>query len=585
MIKENISKLQLLMKEKGIDVYIVPTADFHQSEYVGEYFKSRKFLTGFTGSAGTVIITANEVCLWVDGRYFIQAEKQIAGTGITLMKMGMPGVPTIKEFLADYKDSVLGFDGRTMSSQDILDFGITHIVYEEDLIDSIWDERPIMSKENGFLYDIKYCGEARQDKLTRIREAMQDCDHHIITALDDIAWIFNIRGKDIACNPTLLAYAIINKEDSYLYVQDGTLASQDITTLAKDHIIIKEYHAIYEDVKTLTGKVLLDTSSVNYAIYKSINPACTLVDATNPSQMFKAIKNDVEIKNTIQAHIKDGVAVTKLMYWLKTHDSIDSLDELSISNKLTKLRKEQDDFYDLSFETICGYQENGALMHYKATKENYSVVKPEGLLLIDSGGQYLDGTTDITRTFALGPITKEQSKDFTIVLKALMRLSSATFLHGADGTNLDILARGVVYQYGLDYRCGTGHGVGHFLGVHEGPNGFRPKNRPGMPALSIQEEGMITTNEPGIYKEGEYGIRLENELLCVKDVENEYGQFMKFKTITYCPFDMDAVDWEMLDCKEVQQLYDYHVEVYDKISTYLNEDEKAWLKEFTKIGD
>lgn len=585
MIKENISTLQTLMKEKGIDVYIVPTADFHQSEYVGEYFKSRKFLTGFTGSAGTVIITADEACLWVDGRYFIQAEKQIADSNIKLMKMGMPGVPTIKEYLANYKDCTLGFDGRTMSTKDILNFGIDSIIYDQDLIDCIWQDRPSMSKENGFLYDVKYCGESRHDKLKRIRNVMGDCNHHIITALDDIAWIFNIRGKDIACNPTLLAYAIINKEDSYLYVQEGTLNTKDIEELKNDQILIRNYDAIYEDVKTLTGKILLDTSIVNYAIYKNINPTCTLVDNTNPSQMFKAIKNEVEIENTIQAHIKDGAAVTKLMYWLKTHNDIASLNELSISDKLEQLRKEQKDFFDLSFETICGYQENGALMHYKATKESFASVKPEGLLLIDSGGQYLDGTTDITRTFALGPITANQSKDYTIVLKALMRLSSAKFLYGADGTNLDILARGIVYAYDLDYRCGTGHGVGHFLGVHEGPNGFRAKNRPGVPPLSVQEEGMITTNEPGIYKEGEYGIRLENELLCIKDEENEYGQFMKFKTITYCPFDMDAIDWQMLDCKEVQQLYDYHIEVYDKIATYLTEEEKKWFKEFTKIGE
>lgn len=583
MIKENMKKMQTLMKEKGIDVYIVPTADFHQSEYVGEFFKSRKFLTGFTGSAGTLVISQKEACLWVDGRYFIQAEKQLAGSGITLMKMGMPNVPTIKEYLAPYKEATLGFDGRTMAASDILSYGIENSIYDFDLVDTIWENRPALSNEKGFLYDIKYCGESRQDKIQRVRKAMQDCQYHIITTLDDIAWIFNIRGKDVACNPTMLAYAMITKQESYLYIQTNALSDTEIMTLKKEGVIVKEYNDIYEDVKGLTGKILLDCHSVNYAIYKNINSNCILEDRSNPSQEFKAIKNDVEITNTIQAHIKDGIAMTKFMYWLKNNVGKIALNEVSISDKLEQYRKDQKDFYDLSFDTICAYQENGALMHYKATTKNNSTVEAKGLLLIDSGGQYLDGTTDITRTFALGPISDVQSKDFTIVLKAMMRLSNATFLYGADGTNLDILARGIVYQYGLDYRCGTGHGVGHFLNVHEGPNGFRAKNRPGVAPLSIQEEGMITTNEPGIYKEGEYGIRLENELLCIKDVENEYGQFMKFKTITYCPIDMDAINFDMLDCNEVQQLYAYHQEVYDKVSPYLNEEEKHWLKEFTHL--
>ena len=582
MIKENISKCISLLEEQNIDIYIVPTADFHQSEYVGEYFKGREFLTGFTGSAGTLLISKKECCLWVDGRYYIQARQQVAGTGIKIMEAGMPNVPTIKEYLQQYADCKLGFDGKVIAAKDVLDYNIDTIDYHHDLVDSIWSNRPMMSKNPGFLYDIKYCGESRTSKIERIREKMKDCDHHIITSLEDIAWIFNIRGKDISCNPMLLSYAIIDKDSSYLYVQNGTLETEAINTLKQENVIVKEYTAIYEDVKNLQGKILLDTSSVNYTIYKNINSTCTLVDTVNPSQYFKAIKNDVEIKNTINGHIKDGVAMTKFMYWLKTNIGKIEMDEISISNTLENYRKQQELFYDLSFNTICGYQENGALMHYKATKEKYSKVYPKGLLLIDSGGQYLDATTDITRTFALGPISDQQRKDFTIVLKSMLRLSNAKFIYGATGVSLDILARGVVYEYGLDYRCGTGHGVGHFLGVHEGPNGIRPNNRPGTIPLSVQEAGMITTNEPGIYREGEYGIRLENELLCVKDFENEYGQFMKFETITYCPLDIEAIDFTMMNQEEIEQLNMYHQDVYKKVSPFLTNEEKFWLHEFIK---
>lgn len=583
MIKENLEKCKALLKEEGMDFYIVPTSDFHQSEYVGEYFKGRQFLSGFTGSAGTLLISEKECCLWVDGRYFIQARQQLEGSGIKVMEMGMPGVPTIKEYLQPYATCTLGFDGRVMATKDILDFNMDSMIYNKDIVDVVWTDRPPLSKAPSFLYDTKYCGETRISKIKRIREEMKDCTHHIVTSLEDIAWIFNIRGKDIKNNPMVLAYAIINKEDSYLYVQDNTLCSNAMETLRQEGIIVKEYTQIYQDVQNLTGKILLDTSSVNYTIYKNINPSCLLENKVNPSQYFKAIKNEVEIENTIQAHIKDGVAMTKFMYWLKTNIDKQEMDELSISATLEQFRQQQDLFYDLSFDTICGYQQNGALMHYKATKEKYSTVQPQGLLLIDSGGQYLDGTTDITRTFALGDITTQQRQDFTIVLKSMLRLSNAYFLYGATGQYLDILARGVVYEYGLDYRCGTGHGVGHFLGVHEGPNSIRPTNRPGSQPSCILEQGMITTNEPGIYREGEYGIRLENELLCKKDSSNEYGQFMKFETITYCPIDNDAIDFTMLNAAELEQLNEYHQLVYNKVSPFLTTEEKTWLEEFIKI--
>lgn len=581
MIEENLQSLRVLMQQHNIDIYVIPTSDFHQSEYVGGHFKAREFMSGFTGSAGTLAITNKEACLWVDGRYFIQAEKQVQGTPVQVMKMGLPGVPTLKEYMQECDVKSVGFDGRVMSAKEVLTWDVETIVYTHDLVSQIWTKQPALSNEQGFLYDLAYCGEPRTKKIVRVQQAMKNCKHHVITTLDDIAWIFNLRGKDVDCNPTMLAYAIINQEDAYLYIQQNALSTNDIATLKQDKVLVKEYATIYEDVKHLQGSILLDSGNTNYSIYKNITSS--IVDCYNPSQKFKAIKNKVEIENTINAHIKDGVAMTKFMYWLKTNIGKIDMDELSVTQVLEDFRKARDGFYDLSFDTICGYQENAALMHYKATPEAYKVIQPKGLLLIDSGGQYLDGTTDITRTFALGPITDEERRDLTIVLKSMLRLQTAKFLQGTSGITLDLLARGVVNQYGLDYRCGTGHGVGHFLNVHEGPNAFKPNNRPGFPTISNQEEGMITTDEPGIYKEGKHGIRLENELLCVKDEENEYGQFLRFEAITLCPIDMDAVDFSMMNEDEINQLQTYHETVYKKVSPYLSTEEKSWLEDFIKF--
>jgi len=580
MVEENLMSLRMLMHQHNVDIYIIPTSDYHQSEYVGEYFKARHYFSGFTGSVGTLIVTQKEACLWVDGRYFIQAEKEVEGTEIIVMKMGLPGVLTIKQYIHQQHAKNVGFDGRVMAAKEVLNLDVETVMYDCDFVSQIWKNRPSLSNHQGFLYDIAYCGETRTEKLNRVRTAMQECDHHIITTLDDIAWVFNIRGRDIECNPTMLAYAIINKQDAYLYVQNNSLSRKDIAILSQEHVIVRDYDAIYEDVKQLTGTILLDSSTTNYTIYKNITSP--IVDKYNPSQSFKAIKNEVEIKNTKHAHIKDGIAMTKFMFWLKNNIGTIKMDELSIAEKIENLRKEQELFFDISFDTICGYKENAALMHYKATPENHKAIKPEGLLLIDSGGQYLDGTTDITRTFALGPITKEERRDFTITLKAMLRLQNAKFLEGTSGITLDVLAREVVYQYGLDYRCGTGHGVGHFLNVHEGPNNFRPANRPGMPPISNIEAGMITTNEPGIYKEGKHGIRLENELLCVEDEKNEYGQFLRFESITLCPIDIDAIDFSIMNEDEINQLHAYHKTVFNKLSHYLSLEEKSWLQEFIK---
>lgn len=575
MVKERIEELRKLMKEHGIDLYIIPTSDYHQSEYVGEYFGARKYMSGFTGSAGTLIVGLDEARLWVDGRYHIQAEKQTANTGITLMKMGLAGVDTINEYLEKNADKTVGFDGRVMSYQEVLNMK-NKVISNVDLVNEIWHDRPSISHEPAFIYDEKYCGESRGSKLQRLRKAMKDCNHHIITSLDDIVWLFNIRGNDVPCNPVVLSYALINQEDAYLYVQDGVIDAKIEAILKRDSIYIKNYNDIYDDVEKLTGKVLLDKQIVNYEICRRLN--CEIVNGPNPSQLFKAIKNKTEIEATKYAHIKDGVAVTKFMYWLKTNVGKIPMDEVSISDKLEEFRKAQKDFYDLSFDTICAYKENAALMHYKAEPGKCATVTNEGLLLIDSGGQYFDGTTDITRTFVLGNISDIERRDYTVALKALLRLQDARFIAGTTGPNLDLFAREMVYKYNLDYRCGTGHGVGHFLNVHEGPNGFRPKDRPGSNAMCAFEPGMITTDEPGIYIENSHGVRHENELLCVETANNEYGQFLRFEPITMVPFDLDGLDLNLLSNHEIEQINEYHQLVFDTIAPYLTSEEKSWLQ-------
>lgn len=572
MINQRIAKLRQLMKERDIDLYIIPTSDFHQSEYVGSYFEARHYMSGFSGSAGTLIVRENEAYLWTDGRYFIQAEKELAGSGIQLMKMRTPGVPTIQEYIEKYPDDIIGFDGRVMAYKECK-FS-NEIKADEDLVNLVWDNRPELSHEEVYLYDTKYCGVSRKEKLDIIRKEMKDAKYHLVTTLDDIAWIFNIRGNDVLCNPVALAYALIEKEKATLYLRKEAVSQEVIDELNKDQIEVKDYFDIYKDINDINGKILLDTKSVNYALVSHINKA-DIIDQTNPSQLLKSIKNETEIKATKDAHLHDGVAVTKFMYWLKTNIGKIEMDELSISNKLLEFRKQQPNFKDISFTTICAYGENAALMHYHPTEKQYSKVEPSHLLLIDSGGQYLTGTTDITRTFVLGEMTQEERKDFTIALKAMFRLQNAHFIQDVTtGANLDILARGVIYDYDLDYRCGTGHGVGHFLNVHEGPNGLRPKSLYGYEACIVP--GMITTDEPGVYVEGSHGIRHENELLCVKHTENEYGTFLKFEPITYVPFDIEGLDLNYLSNHEITSINEYQQYAYDHIKDYLSQEEKDW---------
>ena len=590
MINNRIEKLRSLMKEKDIFAYIIPSADYHQSEYVGEFFKGREFISGFTGSAGTVVITQEKAILWTDGRYFLQAEEELSTSCVELYKMGQENVPTTFEYIENEvpSGSKVGFDGRTISAAmgAILELNLAKknitISYEDDLLNEIWEDRPALSDVKAFLLDIKYSGEDFTSKIARVREWMRENNTttHILTSLDDIAWLFNIRGGDIKYNPVVLSYAVITLDKAILFIDENKLNDEIKTSFVEEVVEIKNYFEIYEFVKTINKEeiVLIDSNKISYSILKNIPAGVKVVNGMNPSTKFKAQKNSVEIENTKKAHIRDGVAVTKFMYWLKNNIGKIEITELSAADKITELRREQGKFIEESFGTIAGYASNGAIIHYSVTKESNITLKDRGLFLLDSGGQYFDGTTDITRTFALGELTEEEKYHFTTVARAMIRLSDVKFLHGVNGYYLDILARGILWNEGLNYNHGTGHGVGHVLNVHEGPNGFRLDNK----ESAILEEGMITTNEPGFYKAGSHGIRLENEMLCVKGEKNEFGQFMEFEPITIAPIDLDAINVELMKEDEKAYLNEYHKMVFDTVSPFLTTEETNWLKEYTR---
>ena len=594
MIKQRIENIRDLMKEKNIYAYIVPSSDYHQSEYVGDYFKSREFMSGFTGSSGTLIISMDEAGLWTDGRYFIQAENELKDSGIKLFKMGEEGVPTIEEYLLEKlpKNSTLGFDGRVMSVKEgqslanKLAFKGINIEYKYDLVNDIWEDRCSLPTEKAFLLDTEYSGESFSDKLSRIRAVMKEkkATTHILASLDDIAWLFNIRGRDVKSNPVVLSYAVISIDSVYLFIDKNKIGEDIRAELSKENVQIKGYEEVYEFIKKIEENevVLIDTSKVNYAIYNNIPSNVQKIEERNPSILFKSIKNEIELKNIRNSHIKDGVAFTKFMYWLKNNIGKIEITEISATQKLEEFRREQDKFIEPSFSTIAAYKDHAAMMHYSATEESNYKLEPRDLFLVDSGGQYFDGTTDITRTIALGPIPENVRKDFTNVVRGMIRLSKAKFLYGCRGYNLDILARGPLWEEGIDYKCGTGHGIGFVLNVHEGPNGFRWKVREDIDDTCILEEGMFTTNEPGVYVENSHGIRIENEIVVRKAEKNEYGQFMDFEVITFAPIDLDAIDESLILKDEKVYLNNYHKQVYDKISLYLNEEEKQWLKTYTR---
>lgn len=591
-IAEKIARLREKMAEKGMDVYVIPTADFHQSEYVGGHFKARAYMTGFTGSAGTAVITASEARLWTDGRYFIQAGKQLAGSPVELMKMGEPGVPTLNEYLqtAVPEGGVLGFDGRVIAMGSGFEYEkITaeknaKIVYDYDLVDEVWEDRPVLSEEPVFALELKYAGETTESKLARIREYMKECGaaKHILTTLDDICWILNIRGNDVEFFPLVLSYAVITMDSMELYINEKKLSAEIKEALAKDGVVLHPYNNIYEDVKKLEdGEVILiDPGKLNYALYSNIPENVVKVEKRNPEELFKAMKNPVEIENIRKAQIKDSVAHVRFMKWLKENIGKQEITEISASEKLDEFRVEMGNFIRPSFGPISALGEHAASAHYSATPESNAVLHEGTMFLTDTGAGFYEGSTDITRTYALGEIPQYMKDDFTLVAISNLMLASAKFMYGCTGLTLDMLARKPFWDRNMNFNHGTGHGVGYLLNIHEGPSGFRWQYR----AHEIQplEEGMVITDEPGVYIEGSHGVRLENELLVCKGEKNEYGQFMYMDTITYVPMDLDAINPDMMTAEEKKLLNDYHKQVYEKVSPYLNEEEKEWLAKYTR---
>ncbi len=594
MIQERVEALRRRMKEVGVDVYLVPTDDFHASEYVGAYFACREYITGFTGSSGTAVITQDIAGLWTDGRYFIQAEQELEGTGVTLFKMGEPGVPTVHEFLQENlgEGMSLGYDGRTVSAAEaeelvkLLAPKDIRILEDLDLVGDIWTDRPPLSCEPVKELDVKWTGESRASKLKRIRASMKElnADKFVLTSLDDIAWLLNIRGGDIPCCPVVLSYLLMSQSEVKLFANREAFPEEVQKDLISDGVSICPYDGIYEAVGEIPAgeTLLLSRETVNSRLIAAVPEGVKILDHQNPTLLPKAMKNPTEVENERIAHIKDGVALTKFIYWVKQNIGKQPMTELSAQEKLYEFRLEQENFMGNSFDPIMSYGEHAAINHYSATEESDIPIDPEGFLLADTGGHYLEGSTDVTRTIAVGPLSEEQKRMYTVVLRGTLNLSAAKFRYGTACQNLDYLARGPLWEMGKDFNHGTGHGVGYYLNIHEGPNCFGWRVSEGRHADSIMEEGMITSDEPGYYVEGEYGIRLENLLLCVKDENNSYGQFMKFETLTFAPFDLDAVIPEEMTEPERELLNSYNRDVYEKISPYLDREEKAWLKDATR---
>ncbi|MCR5216352.1 MAG: aminopeptidase P family protein [Lachnospiraceae bacterium] len=582
---KRVALLRDRMKERGIGAYLITSSDDHASEYPASYYEARKWISGFTGSAGILVVGVEEAGLYTDGRYYIQAEKELDGSSIDLMKQQDPETMDLLSYIQKVsKGLAIAGDFTTISAKDGLDLeGLHQKLVGVDLVNELWEDRPALPKEPAFCYPLAYTGVSAKEKITRLQEKLKEVhgEVQILTTLDDIAYLCNIRGNDIAYNPMVLSYMMITGKSATLYV-DGEKLSQELEAYLKtEGITWKEYNSFYQDVKELKNQsVMVDENRINYEIYSLLTKnSCVLLDYTNPTYLWKAIKNEVEIKNTRIAHKKDGLAVTKFIHWLKKEIRTNSsLTEVSVANVLEELRKAQGQYIEPSFTTISAYGENAALMHYNPYQRSEEVfLRPEHMLLVDSGGQYLEGTTDITRTIALGPCSEEEIHHYTVTLKGFLALMNARFLRGVGGRNLDILARGPLWSECMDYRCGTGHGVGHLLGVHEGPNAFRYKETPLHGEDVPIVPGMITTDEPGVYVEGAYGIRIENELLCVSLSKNEYGEFLGFEPLTWAPIEMDLVDHSLLSAQEEKWLKDYMEQVLEHLKDGLTLDEQNWL--------
>ncbi|GAB6124005.1 aminopeptidase P family protein [Dysgonomonas termitidis] len=585
-IHKRLNALRRFMEEKGLHAFIIPSTDSHLSEYPASHWASREWISGFTGSAGTVVVTREKAGLWTDSRYFLQAASELDGTGIDLFKDGLPQTPAIDEWLASElgEGDYVGIDGNVYAAKEA--FNLTkklnmkglHLISDYDPFDVIWHDRPEIPKNPFFVLPEKYTGEPAHKKIARICDSVEKsgAESLLVASLDTIAWIFNIRGNDVKCNPVTVSYACISRKETVLFIDPKKLSDETTSYLKAEGVTIAEYSKVYDYVSKIKTSVCLDSSKITFSLYNTIPTENRIIDIPSPADLMKSIKNEAEIQGFNNAMERDGVALVRFFMWLEKAVPEGGVTEIMIPEKLVEYRSRQDNFVGESFDTISGYGPNGAIVHYHVSPESSVEIKPEGFLLVDSGAQYFDGTTDITRTVAVGPLTGQMKKDYTMVLKGHISLATAVYPQGTRGSQLDILARKSMWDNGINYLHGTGHGIGHFLNVHEGPQSIRMNENP-----TTLQIGMVTSNEPGLYRAGKYGIRTENLILTQHETSTEFGDFYSFKTLTLCPIDTTPVIKEMLTKEEIIWLNEYHKSVYDRLSPLLTEEEKSWLKEKT----
>ena len=587
-IKERIHALRMTFRPNNIKAFIIPSTDPHLSEYVAPYWMSREWISGFTGSAGTAVILMDKAGLWTDSRYFLQAEKELEGSGITLYKEMLPETPSITKFLCQNlkPGESVSIDGKMFSVQQVEQMKEDLAPYQlqvnlfGDPLKNIWKDRPSMPDAPAFIYDVKYAGKSCGEKVAAIRTELKEKGIFalFLSSLDEIAWTLNLRGSDVHCNPVIVSYLLVTQDEVVYFISPEKITQEVNEYLQEQQVSLRKYDEAESFLNSFAGEnILIDPKKTNYAIYSAINPACKVVRGESPVTLLKAIRNEQEIAGIHHAMQRDGVALVKFLKWLEASVLSGKETELSVDRKLHEFRAAQPLYMGESFDTIAGYKEHGAIVHYSATEESDVTLQSKGFLLLDSGAQYLDGTTDITRTIALGELTEEEKTDYTLILKGHIALAMAKFPAGTRGAQLDVLARMPIWSHGMNFLHGTGHGVGHFLSVHEGPQSIRMNENP-----IVLQPGMVTSNEPGVYKAGSHGIRTENLTLVCKDKEGMFGEYFKFETITLCPICKKGIIKEMLTAEEVKWFNDYHQTVYKKLPPSLNEEEKKWLLEATK---
>lgn len=587
VIQTRISALRDFLFKHNLSAFIIPSADPHLSEYTASHWKSREWISGFNGSAGTVAVTQEKAGLWTDSRYFLQGAQQIEGTGIDLYKEGLPETPSLIDWLCTNlpKGSTVGIDGKMFAVTEVEAMLKAFEPYEIQLntsldpMEEIWEDRPAIPEGEAYIYDLKYAGESSTSKIARIKEELHKnhAQGLLVSALDEVAWTLNLRGNDVKCNPFVVSYLLITDDETTFFINPEKVTEEVRKYLESERIIIKDYTAIESRLSVCNiNSILLSPEKTNYAAYSAINSEVQIIRAASPIALLKAVKNEEELKGVREAMIRDGVALVKFLRWLEDAVPSGKETEMSVDKKLHEFRAQQDMYVGESFDTIAGYGEHGAIVHYSATPETNLTLQPKSFLLLDSGAQYLDATTDITRTIPLGELTEEEKTDYTLVLKGHIAIAMCKFPYGTRGAQIDVLARLALWKSGMNYLHGTGHGVGHFLSVHEGPQSIRLNENPTLLLL-----GMITSNEPGVYKGGKHGVRIENLTIVQKDQQTEFGDFYKFETVTLCPIDKQAIVKDLLSEEEIAWLNEYHQMVYDKLSSRLDEEERKWLADKT----